>query len=289
MFPPLPCSAKLAPCPCRCGGMVDAAVSKTVGGNSVWVRVPPPALPGATAGAAMATTAMSSAPAYPNQQPNRTTDQQKGPHQDHAPQAVCAAVVIGEEVHAETPKKGPMFGVGVQPSQGRGGILRVVNHRKRPAPSMPPSALSARKLIAVSAPAHAFTLAPQKPAATPAGSELLFGRVRARGSGSYCARTIPCRHTARHEPSSRQYRIGRCGRGASAVGDGDRRESKRQADGTSTDFRTPPRSLENSTTPSARPAIRSHGQARPYRLWMVRSMMCSRFADRSRPSLEQHS
>ena len=29
---------------CRCDGMVDVTDSKSVGGNTVWVRVPPPAL-----------------------------------------------------------------------------------------------------------------------------------------------------------------------------------------------------------------------------------------------------
>ena len=28
---------------CRCDGMVDVTDSKSVGGNTVWVRVPPPA------------------------------------------------------------------------------------------------------------------------------------------------------------------------------------------------------------------------------------------------------
>ena len=30
---------------CRCDGMVDVADSKSAGGDSVWVRVPPPAPP----------------------------------------------------------------------------------------------------------------------------------------------------------------------------------------------------------------------------------------------------
>ena len=35
---------------CRCDGMVDVADSKSAGGDSVWVRVPPPAPPTETLG-----------------------------------------------------------------------------------------------------------------------------------------------------------------------------------------------------------------------------------------------